>query len=209
MSQPKLLKLLDKLQNLIPQYVLGTLPAIATIAATPENGLCAKLIWLARCLSCPFTGLFYFCNIECDPVAMSTYWLPSSYFVQDDGRAIYYRPVGHHAKDIQPNPEVRRILESWSAEASVLDRLSSVVSVYYILLGAIAGLYRAKTGPCMYNNSYEEWPYVSLALVWTLPAICVRIKKGRIVDKMLPELLVSGVTVRNYTSPSIVKSKRI
>jgi hypothetical protein len=205
MSDPQLLKYLDKLQNPIPQYVLGTLPAIATMGATPKNGMFAKLTWLARCLSCPFTGLFYFCNIKSDPVAMSTYWLSSDHFIQDE-EVILYRPVGHHAKDIQPGPEEKKILESWNAEASILDRLSSVVSVYYILLGIMAGIYRASTGPCMHNNSYVEWPYIPLALIWTLPAICVRIKVGRVVDKMLPERLTNGIIVSNHPS---LRAKRI
>src|ERR1044072_7538948 len=100
---PQLLEFFDKLQNSIPQYILGTLPAIATIASTPESGLITKLLWLARCLGCPFTGLLYFCITSSNPVAMSAYWLSSNYFVRDialdniqDNRTLY-RPVGHHA----------------------------------------------------------------------------------------------------------------
>src|SRR4051812_13604379 len=62
----------------------------------------------------------------------------------------------------------------------------------------------------MYNNPYNvEWPYIPLALIWTLPAICVRIIMGRVVDKVLPESLESGIIVRNHLSPSVVKTKRI
>src|ERR1044071_2007056 len=143
MSDTQWLKYLEELHNPIPQYVLGTLPAIATMGATPKNGLIKKLEWLSRCLGCPFTGLFYFCVIRTDPIAMSTYWLSSDCFIQDlssdcfiqDRRIVHYRPVGHHAKVIQPGPNEKKVLESWYAEASVMDRLSSVVSVYYIILG--------------------------------------------------------------------------
>src|ERR1044072_3212784 len=96
------LDFLDKLQNYIPQYILGTLPAIATIASTPESGLITKLLWVARCLGCPFTGLLYFCTTSSDPVAMSAYWLPSNDFrdIALDNKPLY-RPVGHHAKKMQ------------------------------------------------------------------------------------------------------------
>jgi hypothetical protein len=206
-SDPQLLIYLVKIQNPIPQYVLGTLPAIATIGATPKSGLVAKLTWLARCLGCPFTGLFYFCNIKSDPVAMSAYWLPSDHFVQDE-EIIRYRPVGHHAKVIQPNPKKKKILESWVAEASVLERLSSVVSIYYILLGVILGIFRPITDSCIPNNAYEEWPYIPLALIWTLPAICIRVKVGRVVDKVFPErlALLDGIIVSDHPS---LKAQRI
>ena len=112
------LDFLDKLQNYIPQYILGTLPAIATIASTPESGLITKLLWLARCLGCPFTGLLYFCITSSDPVEMSAYWLSSKYFIRDialdiqDNKPLY-RPVGHHAKKIEKEEEeILEILES-------------------------------------------------------------------------------------------------
>src|ERR1044071_9899115 len=97
---------------------------IATIGPVPYNGLMKKLLWMARCLGCPFVGLFYFCNIGNDPLTMSAYWIPSTYFVDGDGNNLRRRPFGHHAKRIQPNP----VLTEWVAEASILDRLSSLVS---------------------------------------------------------------------------------
>jgi len=186
--------------------VLGSLPAIATIGIAPDNGLKAKLIWLIRCLGCPFTGLFYFCNVDDDPVAMCAYWLSSEYFIDDGNNNISYRPFGHYVKNIQAVQEQRDIMEDWIAEASVLDRLSSMVSVYYILVGIIAGISKA-TGPCMHNETYKDWPYIPLALIWTLPAVCIRIKKGRVVDKVLPRRLTGVIIVTNYNT-SIINNKR-
>jgi hypothetical protein len=215
MSAPQLLQFFDKLQQPIPQYVLGTLPAIATIASTPESGLITKLIWLARCLGCPFTGLFYFCIISSDPIAMSTYWLPSKYFIRDitldniqDNRNLC-RPVGHHAKRMQAGPKEKEILKSWNAEASVLDRLSSLVSIYYMSLGIMAGIYRAAIGPCMYTSTYVEWPYISFALSWTLPAICIRILKGNVVDKVQTKDLEESRIIVSDLPYSRIKAERI
>src|SRR6266542_605932 len=90
-----LLNLIFKLQDPVPQYVLGCLPAIATIGAAPDNGLMNKLIWIFRALGCPFSGLFYFCNEK----SMCAYWLTSNSFVKDR-RTISYRPFGHHAMEL-------------------------------------------------------------------------------------------------------------
>src|SRR6266496_1673725 len=52
-----------KLLNPIPQYVLGSLPAIAIVGETPREKFAEKIAWVLRCLGCPFTGLFYSCNV--------------------------------------------------------------------------------------------------------------------------------------------------
>src|ERR1043166_3192868 len=204
---PQLLEFFDKLQNSIPQYILGILPAIATIASTPESGLITKLLWLARCLGCPFTGLLYFCTTSSDPVAMSTYWLPSNYFIALDNKPLY-RPVGHHAKKMQVGLNEKKILKGWNAEASVLDRLSAVVSLYYVSLGIVAAVYRVSIGPCIFDiNSYVEWPYISLALSWTVPAVIVRIIKGSVVDKIQTnDLKECSIIVSDHPQ---IKSERI
>ncbi|CAG8748958.1 25972_t:CDS:2, partial [Racocetra persica] len=151
---PDLLNLLNQLQNLIPPYVLGSLPAIATTGATPYNSLTAKLI--------------------------CTYWLQLDCFTQQDPPI---RPFGHYARDIEPDENQDETLKFCVAEASVLDRLSLVVSVYYILIGTLAGIAKV-VGPCMPDSSYQDWPYIPLMLIWTLPIICIRIVNGNVVDRM-------------------------
>ncbi|CAB4411669.1 unnamed protein product [Rhizophagus irregularis] len=179
-EEDSLTKLLQSLQDPAPQYVLGCVPAIATIGAAPDNGLTNKLLWILRCLGCPFTGLFYTCNIGSDPIAMSTYWLTSDHFMKD-GYKIPYRPFGHYtmkiAIDEQDNTVVK-LLRECIAEASVLDRLSSLASAYYIFLGIFSGITKAiRIGQC----TGEDWPYLPLALAWTFPAIYRRVSRGRMV----------------------------
>ncbi len=81
-------------------------PAVATIGTAPYNGLIQKLLWIFRCLCCPFTRLFYFCNIKSDPIAMCAYWFSTKHFVHAHGNnvqgnfqgdQIEYRPFGHYA----------------------------------------------------------------------------------------------------------------
>ena len=52
------------LQNPVPTYLLGTLPAILTIGAAPFTSLKLKISHILICISCPFVGLFYFVNIK-------------------------------------------------------------------------------------------------------------------------------------------------
>ncbi|GBC01927.1 hypothetical protein RclHR1_04390012 [Rhizophagus clarus] len=180
MVEDSVTKLLQTLQNPAPQYVLGSVPAIATIGAAPDSGLINKLLWILRCLGCPFTGLFYSCNISKDPIAMSTYWLTSDHFMKN-GYKVPYRPFGHHTMEIAVDEQekvVIKLLKECIAEASVLDRLSSLASAYYIFLGILSGLTKAiRIGPC----TGEDWPYLPLALAWTLPAIYKRVSGGRMV----------------------------
>ncbi|CAB5197052.1 hypothetical protein RhiirA5_424366 [Rhizophagus irregularis] len=171
---------LRTLQDPAPQYVLGCGPAVATIGASPESGLINKLLWLLRCLGCPFTGLFYACVCN-DPITMSIYWLTSDHFMKDEN-ILPYRPLGHYIMKItvdEQDDDVIKLLEECIAEASVLDRLSSLASAYYIFLGIITGLIKAmRIGqPC----PKEDWPYLPLALAWTLPAIYKRVYGGRMV----------------------------
>ncbi|RIA81495.1 hypothetical protein C1645_836889 [Glomus cerebriforme] len=65
----------------VPQYVLGCLPAIAMIGASPMDNFLEKLAWVLRCLGCPFVGLFYNLNIGGKKTLRCIYWLSSDYFV--------------------------------------------------------------------------------------------------------------------------------
>ncbi|CAB4373756.1 hypothetical protein RhiirA5_499088 [Rhizophagus irregularis] len=180
-GEDSLTKLIRTLQDPAPQYVLGCIPAIATIGAAPDKGLTNKLLWILRCLGCPFTGLFYACGICNDPITMSTYWLTSEHFMKD-GKKLPYRPFGHYhtIKIADEQAEVIKLLKECIAESSALDRLSSLASAYYILLGIFSGLTKAiRIGPC----TGEDWPYLPLALAWTFPAIYKRVSGGRMVVK--------------------------
>ncbi|CAG8730971.1 1340_t:CDS:1, partial [Cetraspora pellucida] len=44
-------------------------------------------------------------------------------------------------------------------------------------------------GPCMDDKSLEDWLYLPLLFIWTLPIIYIRIRKGRVVDRVLEGLL--------------------
>ncbi|CAG8479707.1 9091_t:CDS:1 [Ambispora leptoticha] len=183
-------ELLDLVQNLLspmPPYVLGSLPAIATIGAAPMEDFFQKLMWLSRCLGSPFIGLFYTCNIPSDSTFI--FWLPKHYFrrVETDNE-IPYKPVGHHAmllvmpeferrfeQALQANKEALKALDECVANASVLERFSSLVAAYYISVGVIAAIARV-FGPVV----CEDWPYIPLLLAWTLPAIYRRIAHGRL-----------------------------
>ncbi|CAB4477700.1 hypothetical protein RhiirA1_461543 [Rhizophagus irregularis] len=179
MTTISIMDLLRTLQNPAPQYVLGCGPAVATIGASPESGLINKSLWLLRCLGCPFTGLFYTCVCN-DPITMSIFWLTSDHFMKDEN-ILLYRPLGHYTMKItadEQDGEVIKLLEECIAEASVLDRLSSLASAYYIFLGIITGLTKAMhIGPC----TEEDWPFLPLALAWTFPAIYKRVSGGRMV----------------------------
>jgi hypothetical protein len=136
----EVLKLINKLKNPVPQYVLGCLPAIATIGASPKEDFIEKLIWVTICLACPFTGLFYTCNVKSNETVI--YWLPKRYFSGKNWEEIPYRPIGHRFMQIEPKDQLN-YFEDCVANASVLERLSSLASAYYIIIGIIAGIVRA------------------------------------------------------------------
>ncbi|CAG8771534.1 26782_t:CDS:2 [Gigaspora margarita] len=181
-SESELLTLIRKLQNPIPQFVLGTIPILAVVATTPYKRLLTKLLWFARCLGCPFCGLFYFCNIKCEPIEMCSYWLEANDFIctnDDNGSDVAekggindmrrYRPFGNYAMLIEPTESQKKIMNDWVSEASLLDRLSSISSLYYISIGIFAGISKALS-PCMDgNDSVEDWPFIPLLFIWTLP----------------------------------------
>ncbi|CAB4488485.1 hypothetical protein RhiirA5_411119 [Rhizophagus irregularis] len=178
------LYLIRKLLNPIPQYILGCLPAVAIVGDTPKEKLTEKLAWVLRCLGCPFTGLFYSCNVGSNKTDQCLFWLPSDYFkCENDGQLypIKVRPVGIHGKILEPN-EKQRIsaeIKRCTARASVLERLSSLVSAYYIFVGIIAGISRVTNQ----TNVCEDWPYIPLLLSWTIPSIYKRIIWGHLIVK--------------------------
>nr|CAG8520263.1 4828_t:CDS:2 [Entrophospora candida]CAG8646211.1 7872_t:CDS:2 [Entrophospora candida] len=164
------IKFVHSLLVSIPQYALGSLSAIAILGATPN-----------------------------DAVIMSAYWLEFNRFVEDnDNRAIYndggvtilnYRLFGWDAKRMDLTTEQKELMKGCVAEASILDRLSYMVSIYYLIVGILAGIVRA-IGPCI----KEEWPYIPLILAWTLPAVFRR-AIGGIVVVHNPNKRISGLII--------------
>ncbi|CAB4406898.1 unnamed protein product [Rhizophagus irregularis] len=184
--------IISKLLNPIPQYVLGCLPAIAIIGTSPKGKFAEKLTWVLRCFGCPFTGLLYSYNVGKDEVKLCIYWLSSEYFQievenvenKQEGqlqlKQLDHRPVGVYAMSVKEDQDksYKDIIKRCTARASVLERLSSLVSIYYIVVGVIAAISRT-TG----QFSCEDWPYISLLLSWTIPAVFKRAFSGTLVVK--------------------------
>src|ERR1044072_537051 len=117
------------------------------------------------------------------------YWLNSDNFtmnvnVKGEGdiesnnndQSIPFRPFGNFAMRKELTEDQKRQLDECVAEASILERLSSLASAYYIFVGIFSGLFRAM-GPC----TVEDWPYIPLLFAWTLPVIYIRVTGGKVV----------------------------
>ncbi|CAI2177103.1 8810_t:CDS:1 [Funneliformis geosporum] len=189
MITSKFLSLIKSLLSSLPSYVLGCLPTIATIGASPMRGFLEKLMWVYRCLGCPFTGLYYTCNINNDETSLCCYWLEAKYFISIGNHdeetfkieGLPYRPIGIHYKSLirgQFTKEMKNIIEECTAQASVLERLSSLPPAYYMGLGIFAGISRL-----VVPRDCEYLPHITLALSWTFPAIFRRIFGGILVVK--------------------------
>ncbi|CAJ0633559.1 2009_t:CDS:2 [Entrophospora sp. SA101] len=190
-------KFIHSLLVSIPQYALGSLSAIAILGATPASGFREKFRWIFLCLGAPLEGLFYYCNVKNDAIIMSAYWLELDHFVEDNSNRtgggvtiLNYRLFGWHAKQMELTSEQEECMKVCVAEASILDRLSYVVSIYYIVVGIFAGIVRA-IGPCI----KEEWPYIPLVLAWTLPAICRKAVGGIVVVHNPNKRIVGKITI--------------
>jgi hypothetical protein len=175
--------LIDKLLEPVPQYIFGCLPAIAILGESPMNRFAEKLAWVFRCLGCPFIGLFYTINIGGKKESRCIYWLSSNHFKEGTGGQLRYRPFGVHymrlEKDQNDKNNIMMYVEQCTATASVLERLSSLVSVYYIMIGVVAGISRV-TGAFF---QCQSWPYIPLILAWTIPAILRKAFSGNLVVK--------------------------
>jgi hypothetical protein len=181
------INIIKEFLNPIPQYVLGCLPAIAILGASPKEKFTEKLVWILRCLGCPFTGLLYSCNVGRGDVSLCVYWLSSKYFSireQEDNQLqqLRHRPVGVYAMSVDTEQnEYRNIMiyiKRCTAKASVLEKLSPLVSTYYILVSVIAAISRT-------SGSYDcaDWPYIPLLLSWTIPAVLKRVISRTLVVK--------------------------
>jgi hypothetical protein len=108
--------------------------------------------------------IFYIYSTYDNPM----YWLTSDHFTikSDEGdieskgdlQAIRFRPFGHHAMLKKLTNKQKEQLDECIAEASILERLSSLASAYYIFVGIFSGIFRA-FGPC-------TMPYIPLLFAW-------------------------------------------
>ncbi|CAG8800365.1 20840_t:CDS:2 [Cetraspora pellucida] len=187
----------------IPQYVLGCLPAIAIAGASPMNTFIEKLVWMLRCLGCPFIGVFYSVNIGGKEEPRCLFWLPVEYFATSEGENPPYRPVGLYTMKLKENNDIKEHVNRCTAKASVLEKFSSIISMYYIVVGILAGISRT-TG----SHICEDWPYIPLLLSWTLPALCRRIFSGNLVVKD-PKIEFRNITITMEEAPDIRRHKRL
>ncbi|CAG8676210.1 11543_t:CDS:1, partial [Racocetra persica] len=180
-----LLNFMHKLQNPVPQFVLGCLPAIAIIGASPEKGFKKKFLWMLRCLACPFTGLFYTFIIENKETSIFAYWLPSERFITDNNGKVRNIPFGYHYKAISNLTKTQKeCIKECIAEASILERLSPLVSAYYIIISLLSGIARVfSPGAC------TDWPYISVLLAWTIVVVYKRSICGKILVKSPEDML--------------------
>ncbi|CAG8563163.1 6067_t:CDS:1 [Paraglomus brasilianum] len=191
---------MDVLQNPIPLYLLGAIPALFVAGHAPFSTLTSKFLHILVCLGCPFTPLFYFLHVEAgvsqDGVDNCAYWLPAAKFEYRDGENGVVRrwPFGFKTKslDFTRIPDIKARLAECLAKISFLDIFACFVSSYFIFVGIIIGIYRA-LGPCQ----EQDWPAIPLLLSWTLPILAVRVFKGKAVVKDPEEALEP---IRGYIS---------
>ncbi|RIB06859.1 hypothetical protein C2G38_2115109 [Gigaspora rosea] len=145
----------------IPQYVLACLPVIAVIGAIPTQGLWSKLQWIFRCLGCPFCGLFYICCVQNDKADLCCYYLGKEYFARGT-KSIPFRPFGLHAMKLEPTD----------------SQLKCFSESYYIFLGWAMGISKI-----IARQRCNDWPYIPISLLWTIPVIYKRAVHGRLVFK--------------------------
>ncbi|RIA84830.1 hypothetical protein C1645_783319, partial [Glomus cerebriforme] len=125
-------------------------------------------------------GLFYTLNVG--KGSRCIYWLPSvNYFIKikdEKHHQIDYRPFGLHTMTLNENnnDEIMANIKRCTAKASVLERLISFVSVYYIVVGLSAGISMV-TRPIV----CERWPHIPSLFSWTIPALYIRIFSGDLV----------------------------
>ncbi|CAG8503142.1 29542_t:CDS:2 [Gigaspora margarita] len=197
-SDQELRAVFHALQNPVPQYLLGLLPVLLTLGSTPYESLLEKFLWFLRCLESSKNTS----NIETKIVINNKDEVDNKVISEQE----FPRPFGYHVMKIKPNKSQKRILEDWIAKASLLDRLLLCLSAYYIIISVISGITKA-IRPCTQDNALEDWPYIPILFIWTLPVIYVRMFEGKVVSKVLPERLKNRITIVKYNS-AITKKKQ-
>ncbi|CAG8643818.1 5025_t:CDS:2, partial [Paraglomus occultum] len=169
-------------KNAIPEYILGSLPVILTMAIAPFSGG-RKLLHIILVLSSPFLGLLYhyflfLSMVEKENFDSVLYWLKTKRF--PGKRRLFGRDHQEiDIDDLKKNVDLLRILKGCMGN-TLHDRYTSVVSILYIGFGVYAGISRVRTkGSC----PSEDWPNIPLLLLWTVPAILVRACTDKVVIK--------------------------
>ncbi|CAG8593382.1 16369_t:CDS:1, partial [Dentiscutata erythropus] len=131
--------------------------------------------------------------VENKEKSLFAYWLPSERFIDDNDEQISYMPFGYYAKKIlkPTNDAMKECMKDCVAEASILERLSSLVSAYYIIVGIGSGIARIYT-----PSSCTDWPYVSVLLAWTFVVIFKRSICGRLIVKSPSDMLNEFVNAK-------------
>ncbi|CAG8483202.1 8787_t:CDS:1 [Ambispora gerdemannii] len=203
--------LMKKLLDPVPQYVFSIIPAVLTAGAAPKHAFLDKLIWVGQCLSCPFMGLLYTCNVKSDEI--TTYWLRKSHFVEVKIKGeekieteISVRPVGHRAMVIIRSGNIARFVEQQPNSNSLRERLEKLSELNNTVLERLeeecianaSVLERLSSLTLAYYIligiiagiarvigpfSCEDWPYIPLAFCWTLTAIYRRTTHGELLVK--------------------------
>ncbi|CAG8737465.1 29325_t:CDS:1 [Gigaspora margarita] len=188
----------------IPQYVLGCIPAIAIVGASPTDKFSRKLIWVLRSLGCPFIGILYSVNVGGNEQSRCLFWLPVDNFVKGETNIkLRYRPIGLYTMKPSDNQDIDEYVDRCTAKISVLERLSPVISLYYIIIGGLAGISRT-TG----SNVCDDWPYIPILLSWTIPALCRRIISGNLVVRD-PKKEFRNIKIKMDDDPDDRSQKRI
>src|SRR5256885_3936401 len=95
-----------------------------------------------------------------------------------NGEDIRYRPFGYHAMELLPTLEQTIIIDECVVISPILEQFSSIASAWYVFSGIVIGIMMVSM-PCVRG----DWPLISLALAWTVPAIYVRIVYKKVVIK--------------------------
>ncbi|CAG8684809.1 7245_t:CDS:2, partial [Funneliformis caledonium] len=114
------------LYKIIPEYVLGSLPVIAIMGDSPYRVLDALLMDSFTPSTLEYTNNEEETN--------------DKEITKGTDRHPKYRPFGFHAMklNIEKNKIIKEYVVLCTAKASVLERLSSLVSAYYIMIGLTA-----------------------------------------------------------------------
>ncbi|CAG8563179.1 6068_t:CDS:1 [Paraglomus brasilianum] len=187
------------LQNPIPLYLLGVIPALFVAGDAPFSTLTSKFLQILVCLGCPFTTLFYFVHVKSgvddDGVEVipdnAAYWPPKDKFQfrvpnRPENNIVNMWPFGSNVKslDFADVPIIKTRLKECVTHISFLDYFTCILAGYFILVGIIIGIYRA-VGPCQ----EQDWPAIPLLLSWTLPILILRVRKGKAVVREPSEAL--------------------
>ncbi|CAG8711215.1 4004_t:CDS:2 [Funneliformis caledonium] len=135
--------------KIMPQYVLGSPPAIAIMGDSPY------IEFAQRLYEYNFTVVEHTNNEE-----------ETNDKRNRSSSKIQTFLISCNETKHKENEHIKEYVERCTAKASVLERLSSLVSAYYIMVGLVAGFSMVQG-----EIVCEGWTYLPLLLSWTIPAI--------------------------------------